>query len=174
MEIFVRPMRYKGCHQAHNAKVVICALFTTPNSLKLQERRKAVFTHSQSSCHIAKVVLALTAAISPQRLTVPPRHTSRGFIHWRLSDDGPGASRIVPIGRHPKPFTEGDSSTAATLCIADAKVRGRFSWETMRILTSPYTKRISSPGKFRSSPQKDFATISANSWCNRPAQVVDI
>jgi hypothetical protein len=33
--------RYKGCHQAHNAKVAICALFTTPNSLKLQERRKA-------------------------------------------------------------------------------------------------------------------------------------
>src|ERR1700733_10115735 len=31
-----------------------------------------------------------------------------------------------------------------------------FSWETMRTLTSPYTKRISSPRKFRSSPQKDF------------------
>src|ERR1700691_2125352 len=30
---------------------------------------KGVFTHSQSSCHIAKVVLALTAAKSPQRLT---------------------------------------------------------------------------------------------------------
>src|SRR6267154_1135303 len=41
VEIFVRPMRYKGCHQAHNAQVEICALFTTPNSLKLQERRKA-------------------------------------------------------------------------------------------------------------------------------------
>ena len=40
MEIFVRPMRYKGCHQAHNAQVVICALFTTHNSLKLQGRRK--------------------------------------------------------------------------------------------------------------------------------------
>src|SRR5450631_214247 len=26
VEIFVRPMRYKGCHQAHNAQVVICAL----------------------------------------------------------------------------------------------------------------------------------------------------
>jgi hypothetical protein len=37
----VRPMRYKGCHQAHNAQVAIGALFTTPNSLKLQERRKA-------------------------------------------------------------------------------------------------------------------------------------
>src|SRR5258708_37523406 len=69
VEIFVRSMRYKGCHQAHNAKVVICAVFTTPNSLKLQERRKVVFTHSQSSCHIAKVVLALTAAKYPQRLT---------------------------------------------------------------------------------------------------------
>jgi hypothetical protein len=41
VEIFVRPMRYKGCHQALNAQVVICALFTTRNSLKLQERRKA-------------------------------------------------------------------------------------------------------------------------------------
>jgi hypothetical protein len=36
VEIFVRPMRYKGCQQAHNAQVVICALFTTRNSLKLQ------------------------------------------------------------------------------------------------------------------------------------------
>src|SRR4249919_564642 len=41
MEIFVRPMRDKGSHQAHNAQVVICAFFTTPNSLKSQEWRKA-------------------------------------------------------------------------------------------------------------------------------------
>ena len=40
VEIFVRPMRYKGCHQAYNAQVAICALFTTRNSLKLQGRRK--------------------------------------------------------------------------------------------------------------------------------------
>src|SRR5258705_10964917 len=40
VEIFVRPMRYKGCHQAHNAQVVMCALFATRNSLKLQGRRK--------------------------------------------------------------------------------------------------------------------------------------
>jgi hypothetical protein len=33
---------------------------------------------------------------------VPPR----GFILWRLSDDGPGASRTVTMGRHPKPFTQ--------------------------------------------------------------------
>jgi hypothetical protein len=42
VEIFVRPMRYKGCHQAHNAQVAICALFTTRNSLKLQGRRKVL------------------------------------------------------------------------------------------------------------------------------------
>src|ERR1700730_17762467 len=40
VEIFVRPMRYKGCRQAHNAQVVICALSATRNSLKLQGRRK--------------------------------------------------------------------------------------------------------------------------------------
>jgi hypothetical protein len=28
-----------------------------------------------------------------------------GFVLWRLSDDGPSASRIVAKGRHPKPFT---------------------------------------------------------------------
>ena len=36
----------------------------------------------------------------------PSHSTSRAFLHWRLSDDGPGASRIVPVGRHPKPFTK--------------------------------------------------------------------
>ena len=32
----------------------------------------------------------------------------RGFLPWRLSHAGPGASRIVPMGRHPKPFTKGE------------------------------------------------------------------
>jgi hypothetical protein len=36
----------------------------------------------------------------------PSYPTSRAFLHWRLSDDGPGASRIVAMGRHPKPFTK--------------------------------------------------------------------
>ncbi len=40
VEIFVRPMRYKGCHQANNAQVELCALFTTRNSLKLRKRRR--------------------------------------------------------------------------------------------------------------------------------------
>jgi hypothetical protein len=39
-------------------------------------------------------------------LRQPSYPTSRAFLHWRLSDDGPGASRIIPIGRHPKPLYE--------------------------------------------------------------------
>jgi hypothetical protein len=35
----------------------------------------------------------------------PSVRISRGFLPWRLSDDGPGASLIVATGRHPKPFT---------------------------------------------------------------------
>src|SRR5258708_17432794 len=59
-------------------------------------------------CHIAKVVIAFSqdSRQIPIASDAPPRHTSRGFLHWRLSDDGPGASRIVPVGRHPKPFTK--------------------------------------------------------------------
>jgi hypothetical protein len=40
-----------------------------------------------------------------------------GFSHqdvrrhpWRLSADGPGASRTISMGRHPKPITKGDIS----------------------------------------------------------------
>jgi len=33
------------------------------------------------------------------------RIPSRDFLPWRLSDDGPSASRTVTMGRHPKPFT---------------------------------------------------------------------
>jgi hypothetical protein len=35
----------------------------------------------------------------------PSAHFTRGFVPWRLSDDGPGASRTVSMGRHPKPYT---------------------------------------------------------------------
>src|SRR5712691_8440892 len=101
VEIFVRPMRYKGCHQAHNAKVVICALFTTPNSLELQGRRKA-FSPNRKSCtrtHSRQIPTASDA---------PPRHTSRGFLHWRFAYAGPGVRRSTFMGRHPKTFTETD------------------------------------------------------------------
>jgi hypothetical protein len=38
----------------------------------------------------------------------PAARVSRAFLPWRLSDDDPSASRIVAMGRHPKPFTRTD------------------------------------------------------------------
>jgi len=55
-------------------------------------------------------------------------HFTRGFVPWRLSDDGPGASRTVSMGRHPKPSTNlrlhgGQSMSAlqTSICSAIAK-----------------------------------------------------
>jgi hypothetical protein len=69
----------------------------------------------------AKPAGTITSSPSPADFRTPPpppsnlhsarqpsSPTSRAFLHWRLSDDGPGASRIVPIGRHPKPFTNSE------------------------------------------------------------------
>ncbi len=69
VEIFVRPMRYKGCHQAHNAKVAICALFTTHNSLKLQGRRK-VFSPIRKVRAISQKLYSHsgTTAANPHRI----------------------------------------------------------------------------------------------------------
>ena len=101
-------MRYKGCHQAHNAKVVICALFTTRNSLKLQGRRKVFSPIRKSSCHIAKVVLAFShdSRQIPIASDARPLHTSRGFLHWRFAYAGPTVRAAPPSwGRHPQTFT---------------------------------------------------------------------
>src|SRR5258708_3382 len=73
VEIFVRPMRYKGSHQAHNAKVAICALFTTHSSLKLQGRRK-VFSPIRKVRAISQKLysqLRHDSRESPSRLTRP-------------------------------------------------------------------------------------------------------
>src|SRR5216683_523059 len=109
VEIFVRPMRYKGCRQVHNAQVVICALFTTRNSLKLQGAAKGVFTHSQSSCHIAKVVLTIRHDSRQIPIDARPFYTSRGFLHWRFAYAGPTVRAAPPSwGRHPQTFTAAD------------------------------------------------------------------
>src|SRR6202011_3583132 len=42
----------------------------------------------------------------------PSYPTSRAFLHWRLSDDGPVRAAPPSWGRHPKPFTQPDPCTA--------------------------------------------------------------
>src|SRR6266851_4609104 len=69
---------------------------------------KGVFTYSQSSCHIAKVVLAFSHGSHqiPIASDAPPRHTSRGFLHWRFAYAGPPVRAAPPSwGRHPQTFT---------------------------------------------------------------------
>src|ERR1700722_12625658 len=83
----------------------------------------------------------------PTASDAPPRPTSRGFLHWRLSDDGPGASRIVPIGRHPKPFTS-------------TEVRRRLSWSVTAsganvVLVPVRHSRIRFPSSLNSSPREE-------------------
>jgi hypothetical protein len=81
-----------------------------------------------------------------------PYPTSRAFLHWRLSDDGPGASRIVPIGRHPKPLYEREVVKGLS-----ARLRSRVVSFCLAPLQSPYpfvpTRNISTPS--RAGPVKD-------------------
>src|SRR5260370_42523031 len=69
---------------------------------------KGVFSHSQSPCHIAKVVLALRADSrkSPSHLTrpltTPPAVSSIGG----LRTPAPVSAAPPSWGRHPQTFTE--------------------------------------------------------------------
>jgi hypothetical protein len=101
--------------QARNAQVVICGFFTTRNSFEITGAAKGVFTHSQSSCHIAKVVLTIRhdSRQIPIASDAPPFHTSRGFLHWRFAYAGPTVRAAPPSwGRHPQTFTESDLAVA--------------------------------------------------------------
>src|ERR1700730_4833929 len=70
---------------------------------------KGVFTHSQSSCHIAKVVLTIRhdSRQIPIASDARPFHISRGFLHWRFAYAGPTVRAAPPSwGRHPQTFTK--------------------------------------------------------------------
>src|SRR6202049_3377264 len=55
----------------------------------------------------------------------PSYPTSRAFLHWRLSDDGPVRAAPPSRGRHPKPFTLTDSCTAAEVSTIGATLVGQ-------------------------------------------------
>src|SRR5664280_2210642 len=75
-------------------------LFYNAQLFEITGAAKGVFPHSQSSCHIAKVVLSLRhdSRQIPIASDAPPRHTSRGFLHWRFADAGPGVRRTTFMG----------------------------------------------------------------------------
>ena len=53
-----------------------------------------------------------------------PRTISRGFVPWRLSDDGPGARRSISIGRHPKPSATGTGTTRPPRLVRFVSISG--------------------------------------------------
>src|SRR5260370_2605403 len=60
---------------------------------------RGVFTHSQSSCHIAKVVLTIRR--DSRQIPLAARHHTfphRGFLHWRFAYAGPGVRRATVMG----------------------------------------------------------------------------
>jgi hypothetical protein len=91
--------------------------FYNAQLIETTQDAKVVFYQSQFSCHNAKVVLADRGDNGQVLIGQSPRHRhtfpNRGFLHWRLSDDRPGASCIVVMGRHPKPFTNPDMAGIA-------------------------------------------------------------
>ena len=57
----------------------------------------------------------------------PSARFSRGFVPCRLSDDGPGASRTISTGRHPKPITLADIRFIRFRFIANPVLESRNS-----------------------------------------------
>src|ERR1700736_4396958 len=83
--------------------------FCHRNSLKLHMMQKLFSTISNVRAITQKLCSPDDGSSKRQApIDQSPRHRHTfpppGFLHWRLSDDGPGASRIVPGGRHPEPL----------------------------------------------------------------------
>src|SRR6266403_515845 len=87
---------------------------------------KGVFTHSQSSCHIAKVVLTIRhdSRQIPIASDARPFHTSRGFLPWRFAYAGPGARRTTFMGPASANLHKSGPSTFSSMEEAD-RLSGR-------------------------------------------------
>ena len=93
------PLRGRG-----ERRMPVAPIRNPPPRLHRRPRREVTASPSRA------VFRTPTAARSNLHSVRQPSHPiSRALLHWKLSDDGAGASCIVPIGRHPKPFTEADS-----------------------------------------------------------------
>ena len=92
----------------------------------------------------------------PIASNAPPCHTSRGFLPWRFAYAGPRVRRTTFTGPASANLHRRRQLYCCNALHRRCEGPWSFSWETMRTLTSRYTKRISSPRKFRSSPPKDF------------------
>ena len=67
--------------------------------------------------------LKTAAAEIPIASDAPPRHTSRGFLHWRFAYAGPGAGRATVMGagirKPPREETAGREAIYCVNCYGD-------------------------------------------------------
>src|SRR3981189_429781 len=74
--------------------------FYNAQLFEITRAAKGVFTHSESSCHIAKVLLTIRHDSRQIPLAARHHHTfpHRGFLHWRFAYAGPGVRRAAVLG----------------------------------------------------------------------------
>src|SRR5216684_580636 len=128
---------------------------------------KGVFTRSQSSCHIAKVVLTIRhdSRQIPIASDARPFHTSRGFLHWRFAYAGPTVCAAPPSwGRHPQTFTIPDSCTATKFVLfATSLPRLSIGCAITGLIATAVSNHARRPADVWSN---------ADSWVAKPSQAV--
>ena len=115
------------------------------------------------TCRITQIPIAEPAA--------PSAHFTRGFVPWRLSDDGPAASPTISIGRHPKPSTKCEMLCASrcfplrlqTQTLLDAIGTSHLYQERKRAVLirsprplGPHPGIVPLPVNFKSDPGRKF------------------
>jgi hypothetical protein len=104
-------------------------------------------------CHILAAIKS--HRYPPRRPSYPP---SRGFLPWRLSDDGPCAGIDSRWGRHPKPFTSRDVKACPSW--------RQLSPEAAKAAPSnaATTKGILGVGPFQCSSNRDRVSFQRDGW----------
>jgi hypothetical protein len=72
-------------------------------AMRLNTRAQSCQRRRHRECSATQELLHPAAQVIPALVNLKMHPTI-----WRLSDDGPGASRTVSIGRHPKASTNSD------------------------------------------------------------------
>src|SRR5882757_9230543 len=117
--------------------------FYNAQLFEITRAAKGVFTHSQSSCHIAKVVLTIRHDSRQIPLAARHHHTfpHRGFLHWRFADAGPGARRATVMGPASANLHKSGTSKAAARDIAYCWFQ--TFWRVREVCFEPVSSEVS-------------------------------
>src|SRR6266404_2131496 len=103
--------------------------FYNAQLFEITRAAKGVFTHSQGSCHIAKVVL--TIRHDSRQIPLAARHHTfphRGFLPWRFAYAGPRVRRATFMGPPSANLHTPDSCIAANRGTRVSQVEFMSGW----------------------------------------------